>query len=59
MSPMECIEAFQRREEAHLLVEEFMGKSIESELSAMCLRGEEVLGGKRRYHSVFFSEELI
>lgn len=54
----------ERREETDLLMEEIMGKSIESELSAMCLRDEEglaisVLWGKRRYHSVYCSDSLI
>lgn len=59
MSPMELCP--QRREEMDILVEEIMGKSIESGLSAMRLRSEEVLdmsvlGGKRRFHSVYCSD---
>lgn len=51
----------ERREETHLLVEEIMGKSIESGLGAMCLRGEECWlclcwEEKRRYHSVYCSD---
>lgn len=34
----------ERREETDLLMEEIMGKSIESELSAMCLGGGGVRG---------------
>ena len=62
MSPMECVEICPRRkEETDILVGELIGKSIESGLSAMCLRGEEVLamsvlGGKRRHHSVYCSD---
>lgn len=65
MSPKKCVEVCpERREERDILMEEIIGNSMESGLSTTCLRSEEVLvismlGGKRRYHSVYCSDELI